>query len=575
MRERIRRGALLGAFLLVAAGAFAPAASASTTPSLTLDQSAGNTAGSTANLGMDLKFANSSGDSPDQLVINLPPGLLANASIDDGACLTTTDLSDTNCQVGTGTVTADALDLVPLPTAVTFDLVPPPAAGDLAGLAVNDDGTQIGDTADVKVRPSGSPGGVGITIDFTLPNTLDGVPIQIAEIDSTFDGLRYPTTCPSTPANLSVSVNSYDDSTMQNAAAPLSVSGCSSLPYAPKFSVSVVKDKSDRSVKLTTNVTQAATEAPNGSLSLSFGGNALGVNIGAIKALCTNVASGTCTPVGTATATSPLYPRTLTANAYLTGTALGPSLTLVFPAPFPLTLVGNVDLLHDAATFTGLPDIPLTSLSLALNGGSTGMFLTNCNPASGSVTAQMTDQNGDKKVSATDAYSISGCPGASSTTKNGTLGGGKSGSGTSGSGKSAGGSVTISKPAVSGLKTGHPVISFALVSHGAAGRLTTVTVDAPRGLSFVTSRVHGHLRISGVSVSGARVKSLAIVRGNLVIRLRGNGATRIHVTISGALRESRSMRAPLLAHKATSVKLTVVGQNGARHRYTARSVVRA
>ena len=135
----------------------APVAGASTSPTLTLNQSAGHSAGATANLGLDLRFTNSGTDSPHHLTINLPPGLLANASIDAGNCLKTADLADSACQVGSGVVTADAYGTIPIGTPVTFDLVPPPQPGDLAGLAVNSNGTQIGTTADVSVRPSGNP----------------------------------------------------------------------------------------------------------------------------------------------------------------------------------------------------------------------------------------------------------------------------------------------------------------------------------------------------------------------------------------------------------------------------------
>ena len=58
-----------------------PGAWASTTPSLSLDQSAGHQAGSTTNLGLDLKFANTGTDSPHDLTLSLPPGLLANAAV--------------------------------------------------------------------------------------------------------------------------------------------------------------------------------------------------------------------------------------------------------------------------------------------------------------------------------------------------------------------------------------------------------------------------------------------------------------------------------------------------------------
>ena len=202
--------------------------------------------------------------------------------------------------------------------------------------------------------------------------------------------------------------------------------------------------------------------------------------------LCANVASGKCKPVGVATAVSPLYPKPLTANAYLTGTALGPTLTLVFPAPFPLTLVGNVTLTTRQASFTGLPDIPLTSLSLALNGGADSLFLTNCNPGAGNATGVSTDQNGDKTVTASVHYEISGCPASSYTTPT----------------TSTSSALTLSSPGAAGLKSGHPSLSFRISVRKKAPKLTALTVEAPRGLSFVGHRVGKRLKVTGVSGQG-------------------------------------------------------------------------
>jgi hypothetical protein len=540
---------------------FAPSAQASITPSLTLDQSAGTQAGGTANLGMDLKFDPAGtlpvSDTPDVMTINLPPGLLANADIDGGSCLTTADLTDTKCQVGTGSVTAYAAGLVPLTVDVTFDLVPPPAAGDLAGLAVNMDGTQIGSTAGIKVRPSGDPDGVGITIDFVLPNSLDGAPIDISEIDSTFDGLRYPTSCPSTPANVSVSVNSYSDSTVHNLSQPLDVTGCSKLPYAPKLSVKVAKDSSDRDVSVTAGVTQAADEAPSKSLTLGFAGSTLGVNLASVNLLCTNLASGQCKPVGVATAASPLYPKPLTANAYLTGTALGPTLTLVFPPPFPLTLVGNVTLTTRQASFTGLPDIPLTSLSLALNGGPESLFLTNCNPGAGNATGVSSDQNGDKTVTASVRYEISGCPASSYTTP------------TTGTNSAP----ALTSPGAAGLKTGHPSLSFRISVRKKAPKLTALTVKLPQGLSFVRHRVGRRLKVTGVAVKGAKVKSLAIAHGRLVIKLR-KPATALQVKLTSVLKESPALVAKARAGKVGRLRLTVTALNTKHKRHTVSKLIK-
>ena len=270
MRQGILRTLRFGAIAALGTVLCAPGASASIAPTLKLDQSNGTAAGSTADLGLDLKFAPTGTDSPNQMTLSLPPGLLANAAVNGGACLTSADLDDAACEVGSGTVTANAYGTIPITTPVTFDLVPPPAPGDLAGLAVNSSGTQVGSTADIKVRPSGDPAGVGVTITFVLPNNLYGVPISIAEIKSTFDGLRYPTSCPSTPQNLSVAVNSYGDPTVRTVTAPLSVTRCSSLSYSPAFSVTAARDSADDKVKLVTLITQAATEAPSKSVSLAF-----------------------------------------------------------------------------------------------------------------------------------------------------------------------------------------------------------------------------------------------------------------------------------------------------------------
>ena len=126
MSKGIRWLALLSAVAVVGLGALVPTAGAAITPAISLDQSAGTAAGSTANLGVDLTFAPTGTDSPDHMTLNLPPGLLANASIDGGACLTTADLDDTRVPGGQRIVDRRRLRHGADPHRVTFDLVPPP-----------------------------------------------------------------------------------------------------------------------------------------------------------------------------------------------------------------------------------------------------------------------------------------------------------------------------------------------------------------------------------------------------------------------------------------------------------------
>ena len=553
----------------------ASVAGAAITPSLSLDQSAGKAAGSLANLGMDLKFTDTGTDSPHNLTINLPPGLLANAAINGGSCLKTANTSGTACEVGSGTVTASPDVLVlglpaSIPVPVTFYLVPPPKAGDLGGLTVIGNvlglNEQLGSTGDITVRPTGDPRGVGVTLGLALPNqlTLSGltvplVTISVTEIKSTFNRLRYPATCPSSPAQLTTSVDSYADATVHSLAAPLSVTGCSSLPYSPAFKVAATRDKADRQVALGTTVTQSADEAPSRSVSLAFPTSVLAPNLASVQALCLNLASGTCQQVGSASATSPLYPATLTGRAYLTGSSSGLSLTLVFPSPFPLTLTGAVNLLKNAATFSGLPDIPLTNLAVSLNGGAEGLFLSTCATPSGTATAALTDQNGDKSATVPATFAVVGCPGVPGPAGSGS-GSSPAGGGTQNASSSQGvivGHAQLSRARFAGLRAGRPALSFRVTATHGAAKLRAVTVGLPAGLAFIAS----HRRIGHVSVQGGKIKSLSLSHGRLVISLTRAVSTMAVIIGRGALSESRALRAKAVKHKVRTLGLTVIALN--------------
>jgi hypothetical protein len=463
--------------------------------------------------------------------------------------LKTADLADSSCQVGSGTVSADAYGTIPITTPVTFDLVPPPRAGDLAGLAVNSSGTQIGTTADVLVRSSGDPQGVGVTIGFVLPNSLYGVPISIAEISSIFEALRYPTTCPSTPQRFSVAVNSYGDPKVRTAATPLSVTGCSSLSYSPAFTVTAARDRGDRQAKLTTEITQTAREAPSRSLSLVLPSRALAPNIAAVGVLCPSVSGGTCSPVGSVTATSPLYPSPLTGQAYLTGSIAGLSLTLVFPSPFPLTLTGSVDLAKNSTTFTGLPDLPLTDLLVSLDGGTHGLFVATCAPPSGTATAILTDQNGDKTANAASSFTVSGCPA------------------TSGGGGGGGAGLGLSSTHVSGLRSGRPSLSFNVRVAKRAPKLRAITVGLPAGLSFASQAVG---KRTGITLAGARIERLSLSGRRLVITLlKPTSSVTVKIN-AGLLHESRTLEDRAKHGQMHSLSLTVITENTNAQRATIR-----
>jgi hypothetical protein len=543
MWQGMLQRALAGVVVLAGMAAVVPAASASIDPSLSVTSTTPATAGAIGSLGLDINFSPSSGDAPQTAILNLPPGVLADAALDDGACIATaiSDFSnDDPCQIGSGDVTAIAGAIVPVTTPVNFFLVPPPAPGDLAGLVVaTGAGDQIGAVDGISIRPSGNADGVGVTIDLSLPQTIGGLNVAVSQIASTFTGIRFPTTCPSTAAHVTLSADSMSaPSTYQSASAPLAVSGCSALAYNPQYSLTAVRDANDKIVKLVTTITQTATESPSSAISLAFPYSSLSPSIASLRNLCTaGPASGTCTPVASVTAASPDYPTALTGAGYLTGSLSGLSLTLVFPPPFPLTLVGSVNLKTNVTSFTGLPDIPLTSLAVSLDGGPGGLFDTNCQVPSNTSTATLNDQSGDKTSMQTAKFMISGCPSSSSTGSSGGSGG--SGGSSSSTGATATAHVTTTD--VHGLKRGRPTLRVGL-SASRGSKLKSVSLTLPRGLSFVTHKVHKRLEVRGLSLKGGAVRSERLRHGVLTITLK-RAVRHVTVTISSSgLKESKALR---------------------------------
>jgi uncharacterized membrane protein YgcG len=575
-----KRQVLIGALAALATAVVPALASASITPTVTLTEST-TAAGASSNVGLDIKFAPSGSDSPKDLGVVLPPGLLANAAINGGACLAST-IETSACQVGSGTATASPIvlgtPLGSLTIPVTFYLVPPPHPSDLAGVqaiaTVLGTTTPLGPPADVAVRSASDPAGVGLTMVFTdIPDTFSALNLQIGldELNSTFTGLRLPASCPATPAPVAISANSYSDSTLRPASAPLHVTACSALPFAPKFAVTATEDSGDNGVKVTTDITQKANEATSRSVALQFPAAVLAPNAAAVingGILCTDPTFASCKTVGSASSTSPLYPTPLIGKAYLTGSLAAPAITISFPPPFALTLNGSVDLATNTTTFSGLPDIPLTDLSVTLAGGANAVFATTCTPPNGTATSTLTTTNGDHAATVPADFTISNCvatPPSGGSGGGGTGGGGTGGGGAGGGGgpKATGRTPTLSGGSISGLKRARPNLTFTAHAGRNAPKLRSLLIGLPAGLDFVLGHVHHRLRILDVRVAGARVRSLSEQNDLLFIRLR-SPAARVTVKIDHrALRESLGLAVRARHRRLHSLTLGVIVRNAA------------
>jgi hypothetical protein len=515
------RRALVGLVAAAAALVALPAAaSAAITPALILSES-GTTAGSNPTVGFDAKFTSTTGDTPKDVTFALPPGLLANENINGGACLVSKAPSSA-CQVGSGTVTSGTTG-----DSVTVDLVAPPKAGDVAGLALVSGTTPLA-TAEVTLTPTG--------LDVVFSALTPGV----VEMNVSLTNLRLPTSCPSPSANTRLTADSQQSTTPVSTTAPLEVTGCSSLPYAPKLTPSVTKDKIGNGATLVFGVTQAPDEAATRSIMLNLP-KGLAPNALADAACLTGTGPG-CT-VGTATATSPLLPSVALAKGTVTlgGTLAAPTLKIAFPVPFAITFTGAVSLTSGSVAFANLPDVPLTSLTQTIAGpNGQKAFTTDCKPAS--LTGTFSGQNG-KAEGVNTPVTFAGC--ASKPTGSGST---------------------------SGLAEGRPNLKFT-VTHGKGGaNIATVAIGVPAGLKFSHSAIVSHKTcttkgkkrkcttttvIKGLGVSGATAKSVAIKGGRLVVTLQ-KAAGRVRITTAGPLvSETKALQRKVKKHKVTSLKFAL------------------
>jgi hypothetical protein len=409
-------------------------------------------------------------------------------------------------------------------------LVKPPNPADIEGLAF---GAPPAVISDVTLGPNG-----GATVFSNLAAT-------VTETNITFRDLRLPSSCPSPAANVTMTAVSQAGVSV-TATAPLAVSGCSGLPYAPTLAVSEAKDVKDNGATVGLEITQAANEAASKTIVLKLP-NGLEVNSAADATCLTGAGSG-CV-VGTATATSPLAPMKLTGTIMLGGSATSPTVTVSFPAPFAITLVGDVSLTDGTVTINNVPDIPMTDLDLTIAGpNEQKAFTTNCMPLS--TTGTFTSQSGVTKT-VTSTVKLTNCaPTASGSAR--------------------------------GLATGHPKLRIEASRGRGAASIASVTVGLPAGLKFARSGIttsntcvtkHGKKTCTtttltkGLGVSGASARSVALKGGKLVITLK-KAAGSVTVNLSGpVLTETSSLQSAVKKHKVKNV-MVALNVTDAKHTTT-------
>ena len=498
-------------------------------------------AGSAPNISstIDFDYQGSSTDSVESLTVTLPAGLFASLGAVGQVC-TPAELSATvpacppGSQVGTGSLTS-SLDPSLVLQVVLF-LMPPPQPTDAAGIGttVSFDNVPLTTTSGTvsEAEIGGNPV-LQLTLP-ALPNSLGAIPLQLDSLSFTIDGqaptvsgapsatpfTRMPTSCVTATSTLSIQTyaSTSPNGGGSSSFTPTGCSGTGGLAFTPSITASATRDATDPGVTLVTTVTTNPAEAADKSLVLT-------VPTGTLAPDVFNAGHLFGQSVGTATAVTPLVTTPLVGTVTLTGTLSAPALAITFPPPFALSFSGSVNIVNNSVTFASVPDVPLNSLTLKLEGGPTSLFYTTCAQPDGTLQAAFVGQNG---VSAptTAPIDVTGCP------------------------KPA--RVTLSGGTAGGFASGSAKLGFGLTA-GTSAKLVSFTVSLPSGVTFNAKAFK-----RGLSLSGAKIRSASVHGGRLSVKLK-SPAVNVGVTLSpDALLESKSLQKKVKAHKLKSLSAKIV-----------------
>jgi hypothetical protein len=518
----LTRTALAALLATVLAAIFAAAAPAAIVPTLTLDQIAGTTAGSSPATGFDINLHPFGADSAKDISISLPAGAMLNLQVDGGICLTSATPLPA-CRIGVGT--ANGVGGTP----VGLYLVAPLKSTDIAGIALTQEGgtTTTGDLTFVTAPT------VGETISLRL------LPPGIAELNFALENLRLPSSC-GAEQEVAVAVASWAGF-QGSTTSTLHVTGCSSLPYAPTLSATATKQKGEETV-IAVTFTQRAGESSTSSLKF---GIPSGMKLNRVLLPCFQ---GTVCSIGSVLASSPLLPPaalgsgTLTLTGSLTGTSLytpisGVALTLGFPAPYPFHIVGPVSLSERVISYNTLPDIPLSTLTFDFTGTTSGSaFTTPCRRST--IAATLTPQAGTPPAQLAAPVTMVGCS-----------------------------NRPVAAGSLTGLAKGAPKLRLRANAASDPADISSLAITLPRGLRFKAGAcaAGGGCKIKGLRLSGARVARAVASGASLRLTLVHPAATvvvdaagpLVHQTTSARHRASGATRLLITdtQGKATTVKL--------------------
>jgi hypothetical protein len=494
---------------------------------------------------------------------SLPPGLLGRltgvslCSPEDaaaGSCAAESRIGTVSTSVGSGPS--------PLSLPGTISLARPLQAGDPASLSVVVP-ARVGpfDLGNVVTRARvilRQDGGLDVALVDDLPRIVGGIPVRVRTVGATVDRADFtinPTSC--AELRFKSAFTSFDGGA-KDAGAPYTATGCDSLPFSPKLRFTMEGEtRANGHPTLKAIVTQPAGQA-NIARSRVVLPSAIRPELVALQrpgALCPEalVVTRACPPssqVGTAQAVTPVLPEPLSGPVYIVQQADNPlpKLIVYLDGLVSISLQAQNEIQHVQIvnTFDGVPDVPLTSFELRINGGRNGIlknFSSLCEKERRGE-ATFTAHSG-KTFSDRPVLEAPPCESASAAPR-----------------------VAIALRRVS---SGKPVLSVRVRRASGGARLKRLKVTLPRAL-----RAHKRRAGRGVLVKSARKLGRShwkvTSRTVTVEKLPARGVASIRVVLrNGALRPTAALRRRAKSRKLR-FKLRIA--DVAKHHFTLTRKVR-
>jgi hypothetical protein len=516
-------------------------------------------AGAHADVTIDEQFSYSDGsDSILNSTLHLPAGLLGNpqASPKCTQAAFAADTCPSNTRVGSTVVGASIGGLLPTNSnGDIYNLVPDATHPAILGIVVRPSvGGKIFLKSPISLRTNGDFGIESPVLN--QPDSVSGLPLQIKSTSITLFGSRpwlltpfmsNPTSCKA--ATSSLDANSHEaPTTSSSASSTFTPTACGSLKFAPRVVATMgAAGATSRNSHVPFNavITQTVGEASQLSAAVSLP-TSLASGVSAVPVLCTSaqLAVQACpagSRIGTATIASPLLPTPVQGGVFTVARpgAL-PGVGVEFGGVLPFVLSGNTGVAGGRVQniFNGLPDVPLTSFGLAIDGGTHGLLVATRNICTGTppdVLGAFTGQNGGSS-NVTAPVTLVGCTGKTAPHAKATL---------------------------RGLRGKHPVLTLT-VTRGAV-KLRSLTLQLPKTIKV--AKVKGGIVGVGADfrISAKRLKLSR--KGKLTVKLP-RAANGVVVRVgAGKIRASKSLKKKLKHHKSTKLKmrLTTVDVQGRRN----------